>query len=131
MPLLKAGASGFILKKAVGAELISAIRAIAKGGSFLYPSVAQKVIEQIQGQNQAERGQSKELTQREREVLAHILRGETNRQIAHRLGLSIKTVEWHRGNLMEKIGAKSVADLVRYALQHDLAIWLDSQLTSE
>ncbi len=131
MPLLKAGASGFILKKAVGVELISAIRAIAKGDSFLYPPVAKKVLEQIQGKDQFVAERPKDLTQREREVLAHILRGETNRQIAHQLGLSIKTIEWHRSNLMEKIGARSVADLVRYALQHDLDIWLDSQMTSE
>lgn len=131
MPLLKAGAAGFILKKAVGAELISAIRSIAKGESFLYPTVAKKVLEQIQGRDQEMMGHPKDLTQREREVLAHILRGETNRQIAHQLGLSVKTVEWHRSNLMEKIGAKSVADLVRYALQHDLDIWLDSQMSAQ
>jgi DNA-binding NarL/FixJ family response regulator len=131
MPLLRAGASGFILKKAAGAELVSAIRTIAKGGGFLYPSVAQKVIQQIQGTDQSDRGYPKELTQREREVLAHIVRGETNRQIAHLLGLSVKTVEWHRSNLMEKIGAKSVADLVRYAIQNDLDIWLNNQLPSD
>lgn len=131
MPLLKAGAAGFILKKAVGAELISAIRAIAKGDSFLYPPIAKKVLEQIQGRELETTQHPKELTHREREVLIHILRGETNRQIAHQLGLSIKTVEWHRSNLMEKIGAKSVADLVRYVLQHDLDIWLDSQITAE
>ncbi|MCX8062644.1 MAG: response regulator transcription factor, partial [Anaerolineales bacterium] len=131
MPLLKAGASGFILKKAAGAELVSAIRSIAKGDSFLYPPVAKKVLEQIQGKDQAEGSHPKELTQREREVLAHILRGETNRQIAHQLGLSVKTVEWHRSNLMEKIGARSVADLVRYAIQNDLNVWLDSQRTAD
>lgn len=119
MPLLKAGASGFILKKAVGADLISAIRTIAQGESFLYPPVAKIVLEQIQNTPQHHEKQPKELTLREKEVLAHILQGETNRQIAHALGLSIKTIEWHRSNLMEKLGARSVADLVKFALQYD------------
>lgn len=131
MPLLKAGAAGFILKKAAGAELVSAIRAIAKGDSFLYPPIAKKVLEQLQSREPMKAAHAKELTQREREILTHILRGETNRQIAHQLGLSVKTVEWHRAHLMEKIGARSVADLVRYALQHDLDLWLNSQISSE
>ncbi len=119
MPLLKAGAAGFILKKAVGADLVSAIRTIAKGDSFLYPPVAKTVLSQIQGAPQESDKQPKELTAREREVLHHIVRGETNRQIAYALGLSIKTVEWHRSNIMEKLGAKSVADLVKLALQYE------------
>jgi DNA-binding NarL/FixJ family response regulator len=131
MPLLKAGAAGFILKKAVGADLISAIRTIAKGESFLYPPVAKTVLDQIQGSPAASEKQHKELTLREREVLAHILRGETNRQIAYALGLSIKTVEWHRSNLMEKLGARSLADLVKFALKYEQELWLNLNFHSE
>ncbi|RCK77185.1 MAG: DNA-binding response regulator, LuxR family [Anaerolineae bacterium] len=131
MPLLKAGAAGFILKKAVGADLISAIRTIAKGESFLYPPVAKTVLDQIQGSPTASDKQHKELTFREREVLAHILRGETNRQIAYALGLSIKTVEWHRSNLMEKLGARSLADLVKFALKYEQELWLNLNFHSE
>lgn len=122
--LLKAGAAGFILKRAVGSELISAIRAIARGESFLYPPVAKMVIEKIKGYQDGDETQMQELTQREREILAHIIRGETNRQIAYALGLSVKTVEWHRSNIREKLGAKSTADLVRFALKYDPEAWL-------
>jgi DNA-binding NarL/FixJ family response regulator len=124
MPLLKAGAAGYVLKRALGAELISAIRAIASGDSFLYPPVAKIVLEQIQRTGEPTSGQSKDLTPREREVLSHIISGETNRQIARTLSLSIKTVEWHRSNIMEKIGVNSVAELVQYAMKHELKEWL-------
>jgi DNA-binding NarL/FixJ family response regulator len=131
MPLLKAGAAGFILKKALGEDLISAIRAIARGESFLYPPVAKVVLEQIQQGGEAAQIQNEELTVREREILSHIVSGLTNRQIAQSLSLSIKTVEWHRGNIMEKLGARSVAELVQYALKQDLEAWLSFKASAD
>jgi DNA-binding NarL/FixJ family response regulator len=131
MPLLKAGAAGFILKKALGEDLISAIRAIARGESFLYPPVAKVVLEQIQQGGEAAQIQNEELTVREREILSYIVGGLTNRQIAQSLSLSIKTVEWHRGNIMEKLGARSVAELVQYALKQDLEAWLSFKASAD
>jgi DNA-binding NarL/FixJ family response regulator len=131
MPLLKAGAAGFILKKALGEDLISAIRAIARGESFLYPPVAKVVLEQIQQVGEAAQIQNEELTVREREILSYIVGGLTNRQIAQSLSLSIKTVEWHRGNIMEKLGARSVAELVQYALKQDLEAWLSFKASAD
>jgi DNA-binding NarL/FixJ family response regulator len=118
MPLLQAGASGYVLKRALGADLISALRTVARGGTFLYPSVATTVLEQVQ--RPKAQGGTTALTPRETEILKHIARGESNPQIAAALSLSVKTVDWHRTNLMSKLDLHSVADLVRYALHNNL-----------
>jgi len=114
LALLKAGASGYILKRALGSDLINALRTVARGGTFLYPTVATLLVEEMKHPTVS-------LTPREAEVLQHIVRGETSSQIADSLSLSVKTVEWHRSNLMSKLNVHGVADLVRYALEHGLA----------
>lgn len=114
LALLKAGASGYILKRALGSDLINALRTVARGGTFLYPTVATLLVEEMKHPTIS-------LTPREAEVLQHIVRGETSSQIADSLSLSVKTVEWHRSNLMSKLNVHGVADLVRYALEHGLA----------
>lgn len=119
MPLLQAGASGYVLKKALGADLINALRTVARGETFLYPAVATMVLEQMHHANNSD-DSTKALTPREKEILRHIVDGETNPQIANALSLSVKTVEWHRTNLMSKLDLHTVADLVRYALQNGL-----------
>jgi DNA-binding NarL/FixJ family response regulator len=113
LALLKAGASGYILKRALGSDLINALRTVARGGTFLYPTVATLLVEEMKHPTVS-------LTPREAEVLQHIVRGETSSQIADSLSLSVKTVEWHRSNLMSKLNVHGVADLVRYALEHEL-----------
>lgn len=120
LPLLRAGASGYVLKRALGADLINAVRAVAQGESFLYPSVATTVLEQLRQPGEAFAEDDKALTPREQEILRRVAHGETSRQIAVELDISVKTVEWHRGNLMSKLKVRSVAELVRYALQHGL-----------
>ena len=121
LPLLQAGASGFVSKRALGNDLINAIRGVARGETFLYPSAATAVVDEIRQQGMlGEATQS--ITPREMEILQHIVSGKTNAEIAAALSLSIKTVEWHRANLMSKLDTHSVADLVRYALQHGLAM---------
>jgi DNA-binding NarL/FixJ family response regulator len=121
LPLLQAGASGYILKRALGTDLVAAVRAVARGETYLYPSVTSVVVEEVHHQAEGETVMVEPLTLREREVLRHIVAGKTNSRIANALCLSVKTVEWHRANLMSKLGVHSVADLVRYALQHGLA----------
>lgn len=121
LPLLRAGASGYVLKRALGADLINAVRLVARGESFLYPSVATTVLEQLRQPEEAFTQADKALTPREQEILRRVAHGDTSRQIAVELNISVKTVEWHRGNLMSKLEVRSLAELVRYALQHGLA----------
>lgn len=121
LPLLQAGASGFVPKRALGSDLISAIRVVARGETFLYPSAATAVVEEIRHPGNGDSTNPDSITPRELEILKHIVAGRTNSQIAAALSISIKTVEWHRSNLMSKLDAHSVADVVRYALEHGLA----------
>ncbi len=120
MSLLKAGASGYVLKRALGKDLVNALRTVASGESFMYPTVASTVLELLQ-RTGTPQDRAFSLTPREKEILTHIVHGATNPQIASKLSLSVKTVDWHRVNLMNKLGVHSVADLVRYALQNGLA----------
>jgi DNA-binding NarL/FixJ family response regulator len=120
LPMLQAGAAGYVPKRALGSDLISAIRVVARGETFLYPSAATAVVEEIRHPGEGENGASESITPRELEILKHIVDGETNPQIALALSISVKTVEWHRANLMSKLDAHTVADLVRYALEHGL-----------
>lgn len=121
-PVLKAGASGYILKKSAPNELIMAIRAIYKGESFLSPSISKKVIKSYiqKGKVKESSSQFENLTEREREVLQLIAEGETNREIAEKLFISQKTVESHRYHLMEKLDMHTTADLVRYAIRRKI-----------
>lgn len=116
---LKAGAAGYVLKKAAGAELIAAIRAVAAGQAVLHPAVTAEVID---GYLKAFRPGPAEaayqgLTDREREVLKLIAEGQTSKEIAQALGISLKTVITHRTNLMQKLGLHNRAELVKYAVR--------------
>ena len=120
VPLLQAGASGYLLKRALGDDLIHAIRKVFDGETYLDPAVNAVLVDVIRKPNAEEPPLAEPLTQREREILTQIVLGLTNSQIAVKLSLSVKTVEWHRANLMSKLDTHSVADLVRFALQHGL-----------
>ena len=120
LPLLQAGAAGFVSKRALGTDLINALRVVARGETFLYPSAAATVVEEIRHQTEGNGAAPDAMTPRELEILRHIADGETNSQIATALSISVKTVEWHRANLMSKLNAHSIADLVRYAIEHGL-----------
>lgn len=118
--LLRAGVSGYVLKRALGIDLINAVRAVARGESFLYPPVAKTVLDQLHQSDKNAIQDVKTLTSREQEILQRVAYGETSRQIALALNISVKTVEWHRGNLMSKLDVRSVAELVRYAIEQGL-----------
>ena len=111
--LLQAGASGYVLKRAAADDLIHAIRTVARGGTFLDPSLAGKVLGGLAGRP----AQGGELSDREEEVLRLIARGHTNREIAARLDVSVKTVETHKSRAMEKLGLDSRAAIVAYAIR--------------
>ena len=119
---LRNGANGYLLKRAVADELLLAVRAVARGDTYLSPEVAGPLLTPlVAGSANAETGGPLEhLTSREREVLQLIAEGHTNREIAAHLTLSEKTVEKHRGHLMTKLAAHDTAALVRFAIKHGL-----------
>jgi two-component system response regulator NreC len=120
--LLAAGANGYIIKRAAGDELISAIHAVDQGEAFLYPSVARVVIEDYVRRLKEGGGLSAQdvLTDREREVLQLIAEGYTNREIADLLHLSIKTVQNHRSKIMNRLDLHDRGELVKYAIQQGI-----------
>jgi DNA-binding NarL/FixJ family response regulator len=120
-PILKAGADGYVLKKAAGTELVSAIRAVHEGGTFLYPSVARTVVEDyLRPDGTVGDRRHPKLTDREIEVLKLVAEGRGNQEIADMLCLSVKTVTGHRTNIMEKLDIHSRTELVKYAIRTGL-----------
>jgi two-component system response regulator NreC len=117
---IKAGAAGYILKRAAEAELISAIRVILRGDLYIDPSMVRGLIEESPKSQGKQENQSEPLTPRETKVLKLIVEGYTNRQIGQELNISIRTVEGHRANISDKLGLHSRVELVRYARQHGL-----------
>lgn len=114
---LKAGASGYVLKRAADTTLLAAIRAAARDEVYLDPSMARGLVEEVVRPGGAGRKPAP-LSDREQDVLRLLARGHTNQQVADRLCIGIKTVETYKARLMEKLGLKGRAELVRYAIQH-------------
>jgi DNA-binding NarL/FixJ family response regulator len=131
---LRVGAAGYLVKKAAPADLSSAVRTIAHGGIYLYPGLAKALVRAYLAtpssliQTSPRRATRKEtpsspldvLTPRELEVLKMVAEGRTNQEIADQLVLSIKTVQVHRANVMEKLGLHNVTHLVRFAIHYGL-----------
>lgn len=117
--ILRAGASGYLVKQAAPRELIAAIHAAQRGDSYLSPSVSRKVVAQYvqRAGAVAEQDSYEKLTNREREVLQLIAEGNSTRQIADLLHISVKTVETHRAHLMDKLDIHTVAGLTQYAIR--------------
>jgi two-component system response regulator NreC len=120
--MLQAGASGYLPKRAAADDLLHAIRVVAHGEVFLYPSLAVRLVQdylkrQAAGDEPAPEG---DLTGREQEVLVLIAEGRTNPEIADRLVISVKTVDRHRENIMRKLNLHSRIELVKYALRSGL-----------
>ena len=120
--MLRAGASGYVPKRAAPDELVSAIRAVSRGEVFLYPSLAGRLVQDYlrRGPASEEGPPEDELTPREQEVLTLIAEGLSNNEIADRLVISAKTVDRHRENLMRKLKLHNRVDLVKYALRKGL-----------
>lgn len=113
--LLQAGAAGYVLKQSDPAVLLQAVRAVAAGGDYLDPAIAGKALSGFFGRRG---GPAREpsLSDRESEVLRHIALGYSNKEIAARMGISVKTVEAHKANAMRKLDMTSRIDIVRYAV---------------
>jgi DNA-binding NarL/FixJ family response regulator len=114
---LRSGAVGYLLKSAEIADLEQAIKAAARGETYLSPPISRQVIKDYARHADNEGTQSDRLTPRQREVLQLIAEGYTTKAIAQGLKISVKTVETHRAQLMERLGIHDVAGLVRYAIQ--------------
>lgn len=114
---LRAGAAGFILKHAAGAELVAAIRAVLRGKTYLSAELADEVLGVL-----AKPGapRSRKLTLRQREVVRLLADGRTMKEVAGALGVSPRTVETHKYQIMEALGLTSTAELIRYAVEHGL-----------
>ncbi|MBI2955419.1 MAG: response regulator transcription factor [Chloroflexi bacterium] len=117
--ILKAGASGYVLKKAASTDLIAAIHQVHHGKSFLDPSVTEMVIERCLENLPEDSAEAdyEGLSDREREVLKLVGEGHTNQEIADVLCISINTVLTHRSSLMKKLGAHNRAELIKYAIR--------------
>jgi len=126
--MLRAGASGYVLKSAGKKEIFAAIESALSGERFFSPGISKLIIEgfikrdkeQLQAQEQLQTHSKQQLTKREIEVLQYIAQGFTNRKIAEALFLSIRTINTHRTNLMQKLDIHDTARLVRYAIETGL-----------
>jgi two-component system response regulator NreC len=117
---IRAGAAGYILKRAVESELVDAIKAVARGDMYVHPAMTRALLANSALVRDDDSVAIDTLTVREIEVLRLIAQGYTNRQVAEKLTLSVRTVESHRANLMNKLNLHSRLELARYAAQHGL-----------
>ncbi|MBI5877634.1 MAG: response regulator transcription factor [Chloroflexi bacterium] len=123
---ITAGATGYVVKSAVGTELVEAIKTVAQGGVYIHPSMMAGLVRGIVAMAPGSEPASAlaasltPLTPRETDVLRLLAAGNVNREIAETLHVSVRTVDTHRMNIMDKLSAQSRADLVRYARDHNL-----------
>ena len=117
---LRWGAAGYMLKEAAAKELELAIKAVAQGKTYLSPSVSRTVVENYLQRAAGEEGPMEQLTARQREILKMIAEGKNTKEIAAILGISVKTVEAHRLQLMARLNIHDVPGLVRYAIRSGL-----------
>lgn len=119
---LKAGVSGYLLKRAVGSELVSAIRAVSRGEFYLFSSIASKVVAGYLGKDRetAMEDPYEKLTDREKQVLKLVAEGYTHKEIGDMLSISTKTVIAHQTNITEKLGINSRAGLIKFSIQRGI-----------
>jgi two-component system, NarL family, response regulator NreC len=118
MRLLRAGAAGYVLKRGAADELVRAIRTVASGATYVDPTLAGMLLKKAAYPFRTDPGaETDPLSEREEEVLRHIAWGESNKEIATRLGISTKTVETYKARIGEKLGLRSRTEMVRYAVR--------------
>ena len=117
---LRAGASGYMLKDSATAELELALHAVMQGETYLSPRISRQMVEGYVQRVGAEQPKSDNLTPRQRQVLQLIAGGHSTKEIAYRLELSVKTVETHRAQLMDRLQIRDIAGLVKYAIRNGL-----------
>jgi DNA-binding NarL/FixJ family response regulator len=126
--MIRAGASGYIIKRAVESDLIQAIRIISGGDMYIYPALTRALFKDFSPKSEDPQDQPETLTPREIDVLRLLARGYTNRQIAQYLNISPRTVEGHRSSLVGKLGFSSRVELVNYAEENG---FLESKKTKK
>lgn len=118
LPILQAGASGYVLKRSATRELLSAIKAVVQGHTILHPDITKTVLTGLGSAPKVDPPATVDnLTQRETEVLRLVAMGHTSQQIADKLFISVKTVQAHRTRLMEKLGIHDAVELTKYAIR--------------
>ena len=117
---LRAGASGYLVKDAATAELEIAMRSVINGKTYLSPSISKTLIDEYLDNSAKARSPLERLTTRQREILQLVTEGHTTRQIAELLSVSVKTVETHRAQLMDRLEIRDIPGLVRYAIRTGL-----------
>jgi DNA-binding NarL/FixJ family response regulator len=115
---MQAGARGYVLKDAPGKDIVLAIDTVMAGGIYYSAALARQLARPAAQSRDNAMGQDGQLTTREQEVLQHIANGESNKQIARELDLSVRTVETHRLNIKRKLGIEGQAELIKFAVQH-------------
>ena len=122
--VLAAGASGYVLKRSADSDLLAAIRAVHRGGTFVDPSLADVLVEDALGGTKSAKGRrtglANILSDRELQVLRLVARGHSNQQIANQISVGVKTVETYRSRLAQKLGLRTRSDMVRFAVQMGL-----------
>jgi DNA-binding NarL/FixJ family response regulator len=116
----RAGAMGYLLKRAAASELIIAIRAVLQGNHYVSPLVTRNALEVLISSSKPEGKFSDRLTPRQREVLQLVAEGQSRKEISGILKISVKTVEFHKGQLMRKLNLQTAADFTRYAIEHGI-----------
>lgn len=117
---IRAGASGYLVKRAAEYELLTAIKTVMQGDLYIHPAMTRALLKDLVPEQALKPASNNTLTHREMEILRLVARGYTNNQIAQRLSISARTVEGHRANVMGKLGLHSRVELVEYAEQHGL-----------
>ena len=120
LPIVRAGASGYLVKDSAVSELLAAVRALHAGQGYFGPQAARVLAEQYRHPERASGDPYGGLSPREREVFHLVVDGKTTKEIARTLGISVKTADNHRYRLMDKLGVHNTAELVRYAARHGL-----------
>ncbi len=119
-PIFQAGAAGYVVKRTATRELVSAIEGVVEGNTILHPSVTETLLAEGQGSDSDDGDMYDGLTERELEILTLIAEGLTNQEIADELYISIKTVQAHRANIMDKLGLNDRVALTKYAIRKGL-----------
>ena len=120
LPLVRAGAAGYLIKDSAVGELLAAVRALHAGQGYFGPQAARVLAEQYRHPGRSADDPYGDLSPREREVFHLVVEGKTTKEIAHTLGISVKTADNHRYRLMEKLDVHNTAELVRYAARRGL-----------
>jgi len=120
LPVVRAGATGYLLKNAASTELVDAVQALFDGKAFFGPEAARVMAEQLRNPDGAPADPYQRLTPREREVFHLVVEGKSSKEVSRLLGISVKTAENHRARLMEKLDVHNTAGLVKYAARKGL-----------